>query len=165
MEFEDHGWTMAHAHFLQMGGFILSSKSADLEVLTPERFQKLLGRGRIQFPNISAEDIKALGKGDGLSKTIVLCQTLWFITQCISRAIQGLVITELELVTVAFCFVNGFMYFLWFDKPLDATYVVRLEWVGEYNQRASGFSFGITDSCLDPMLASPLSALRFRKSK
>lgn len=122
----DFGWTTTHGHFLQMGGFVLADQTRDLEVITDERFYDLLDKGIITFPNITKGQIQALSKGDGLSKTIVIGQTLWFVAQCVSRAIQGLRVTELELVTLAFALLNGFMYFLWWDKPLDAEYLIRI---------------------------------------
>lgn len=74
------------------------------------------------------EDIKDKGKGDGLSKALVVGQTLWFIAQCLSRWQQGLVVTELELVTLAFAALNGAIYFLWWDKPLDVGCAVPIIW-------------------------------------
>lgn len=112
---------------------MLSSGGKDIEALSPQQFHKMVNKREIQFPAISQDEIRALGKGDGLSKAIVLGQTLWFVAQCISRAVEGLVITEIELVTCAFCFLNGFMYFLWWDKPLDAIFVIRLPMVDRDN--------------------------------
>lgn len=109
-----------------MGGFVLADNTQDLEIITDERFYDLLDKGSINFPNVSKDQIQSLSKGDGLSKLIVVGQTSWFVAQCISRVIQGLRLTELELVTLAFAFLNGFMYFLWWDKPLDAEYLIRI---------------------------------------
>lgn len=74
------------------------------------------------------EDIKDKGKGDGLSKGLVVGQTLWFIAQCLSRWQQGLVVTELELVTLAFAALNGAIYFLWWHKPLDVQRAMPIIW-------------------------------------
>jgi len=102
-----------------MGGFILYEDGKPKEILSCEKTDDLLRDGWIDFSNVTADEIKDRSKGDALSKTLVLCQTLWFIVQCVARGLMGLVITELELVTVAFAFLNAFMYFLWWDKPLD----------------------------------------------
>lgn len=134
----------------------------EVEVLTPRRFDTMLREGGIELPNISAEDIKALGKGDGLSKTIVLGQTLWFTAQCISRAAQGLVITEIELVTVAFAFLNGFMYFLWWDKPLDATFIIRIEEVARFSLPHCSLQF--QHRPMTPCTEYRISQLAFRES-
>jgi len=46
--------------------------------------------------------------------------------QCIARGVQGLPITELELVTVAFATLNLVIYTLWWDKPLNVQRGVRV---------------------------------------
>ncbi|KAF8517755.1 hypothetical protein BU17DRAFT_76352 [Hysterangium stoloniferum] len=58
-------------------------------------------------------------KGDALSKRLVIVQTTWFLIQCISRKAQGLDTTQIELLTLAFATLNGILYFLWWDKPLN----------------------------------------------
>ena len=102
-----------------MGGFVLFLGSQRIGVLSPERLDELSKKRLIAFPTITEEEIKDRSKGDALSKTLVLGQTSWFIAQCISRKVQVLIITELELVTLAFAALNGFMYFFWWNKPLD----------------------------------------------
>jgi len=71
------------------------------------------------WPSISENDIKDKSKGDSFSKGFVVLQTTWFVTQCIARGVAGLMITELELATFAFAVLNGILYFLWWNKPLD----------------------------------------------
>ena len=88
-------------------------------VLTPGKLRNLLREGKIAFPSITEEEIKDRSKADGLAKGILVLQTTWFIAQCISRTAQGLVITEIELITLAIASINGLLYFLWWNKPLD----------------------------------------------
>ena len=121
-----YGWTITHSHFLLMGGFVLADGSRDVSVLTPKDFHNLLADQEIGFPLISEKEIQDRSKGDGLSKALAVVQTTWFIAQCISRKVQGLTITEIELVTVAFAFLNGIMYFLWWSKPVGVTTSVRI---------------------------------------
>ncbi|KIK08796.1 hypothetical protein K443DRAFT_84407, partial [Laccaria amethystina LaAM-08-1] len=111
------GWTKTHGFFIQMGGFRLLTTPP--RVLSPEEFEVLLETGQIDFPSITEEEIGDKSKGDMLAKSLVVFQTFWFIVQCIARGVQGLVITELELVTLAFAALNGVMYFFWWHKPLD----------------------------------------------
>ena len=66
-------------------------------------------------------EIQDKSKGDGLSKTFALIQTTWFILQCISRAIEKLPVTELEVATCAFAFLNFATYILWWNKPLNVS--------------------------------------------
>ena len=109
-----------------MGGFVLAEGTHDTCVLTPKDFRNLLADQEIGFPLISEKEIQDRSKSDGLSKALVVVQTTWFIAQCISRKVQGLTITEIELVTVAFAFLNGVMYFLWWSKPVGITTSVRI---------------------------------------
>ena len=103
-----------------MGGFrLLTTDVTPPRVLSPEEFEVLLETGQIDFPSITEEEIVDKSKGDMLAKSLVVFQTFWFIVQCIARGVQGLVITELELVTLAFAALNGVMYFFWWYKPLD----------------------------------------------
>ncbi|KAF8515238.1 hypothetical protein BU17DRAFT_51927 [Hysterangium stoloniferum] len=115
----DQKWTVAHGHFIQMGGFMLFDKQGAKGTLSPERFAELLGEGKIEFPAISEEEIQDRSKGDPLSKSLVIVQTSWFIIQCIARKAQGLDTTQMELLTLALATLNGVTYFLWWDKPLD----------------------------------------------
>ena len=88
-------------------------------VLTPDKLRDLLRMGKVVFPSITEEEIKDRSKADGLAKGIAVLQTTWFIAQCLSRAAQGLIITEIELITLAIAALNGLLYFLWWNKPLD----------------------------------------------
>ncbi|ESK86847.1 hypothetical protein Moror_3460 [Moniliophthora roreri MCA 2997] len=78
--------------------------------------------------SITEEEIQDRSHADVLSKTIAIVQTTWFILQCIARGAQGLAITELEIITLAFAFLNFITYFLWWNKPLRVRYPVRVTW-------------------------------------
>ncbi|KAF9556307.1 hypothetical protein CPC08DRAFT_711340 [Agrocybe pediades] len=120
-QYKSFGWTKTHGYFVQMGGFMLYKQSGEqVGVLSAARLEELLERGEAKLPNVTEKELWDRSKADGLSKTIVLGQTTWFIAQCIARKIQDFEITELELVTVAFAFLNAFMYVLWWNKPLNA---------------------------------------------
>ncbi|KIJ91111.1 hypothetical protein K443DRAFT_115528 [Laccaria amethystina LaAM-08-1] len=113
------GWTKTHGYFLQMGGFMLMDKAERKGVLTDDMFDDLLQEGKIEFPSITEAEIEDRSKADSLAKGIAVLQTTWFIAQCISRKAQGLITTEVELITLAFAALNGILYFLWWNKPLD----------------------------------------------
>lgn len=115
---------MAHGYFLIMGGFVLMKGEEDLGTLSYDLFDKLHEDGDIEFPSLTKEELEDRSKGDPLSKAMAILQSLWFIIQCIARGAQGLAITELEIVTLAFCSLTGAMYFFWWSKPLDVGYRV-----------------------------------------
>ena len=95
-------------------------------VLSPKRFSELLTAGKIEFPNVTKEEIKDRSKTDGFSKTIALGQTLWFVAQCIARRDQHFDLTPVELLTLSLAVLNGVMYFLWWNKPMDVRCPIRV---------------------------------------
>ena len=95
-------------------------------VLSPSRFSRLLRAGKIEFPTVTVEEIEDRSKADGLSKMIAFGQTLWFVAQCIARRSQHLDLTLVELLTLSLAVLNGLMYLLWWNKPLDVRRPVRV---------------------------------------
>jgi len=102
-----------------MGGFMLYDGDQQRGILSADKLQSLLDSNAIEFPKITKEEIMDRSKGDYLAKTIIVFQTSWFIVQCIARVARHLALTEIELVTMAFPFLNWVMYFFWWDKPVD----------------------------------------------
>lgn len=90
----------------------------------------------IQIKDISIEilkivapteaELKDKGKSDGLTKLIVLVQTLWFVIQCIARGLRDLPLTELEIVTLAYAMLNFFTFVFWWDKLRNVECPIRL---------------------------------------
>jgi hypothetical protein len=119
------GFTVVHGHFMQMGGFMLYLKGARFGII--EDYNELVSAiVDWKFVLPTAEEIRDRSKGDGLAKALVVGQTAWFVAQCLSRCLAGLAITEIELVTLAFAALNGIIYFLWWNKPLDVRYAVQV---------------------------------------
>ncbi|KJA24825.1 hypothetical protein HYPSUDRAFT_135700, partial [Hypholoma sublateritium FD-334 SS-4] len=56
--------------------------------------------------------------------------TMWLIARNIIRKEKGFIMTELELVSLAFAALNSFMYFFWWDKPLDFRTTVQVYHLG-----------------------------------
>ena len=95
-------------------------------VLTAEKFQELLRAKKIDLPTITEEEIKDRSKGDGLSATLTIVQTIWFIIQFSLRLKQGLVVTAIEWLTVTVAFLNVAIHFFWWRKPLDVRLPIPL---------------------------------------
>ncbi|KAH9954735.1 hypothetical protein BC827DRAFT_1143053, partial [Russula dissimulans] len=125
-EHKEKGWTTTHGFFAIMGGFREYDGNQPVRVLLPAQLQSYSLTGNGDFPKISKAEIEDKSKGDAISKAVVILQTGWFVTQCIVRIVQGLPITELELVTVAFATLNFVIYLLWWDKPLNVQRGVRV---------------------------------------
>ena len=105
---------------------MLSEGNTAKGVLSAKRFSELLTAGKIEFPTVTEEEIEDRSKADGFSKTIALGQTLWFVAQCIARRAQHLDLTPIELLTLSLAVLNGVMYFLWWNKPMDVRCPIRV---------------------------------------
>jgi hypothetical protein len=99
-----------------MGGFSVHEDDNEPHTITPSELGELLKNGEIK---ITEEEIRSKGKCDALLKTTLMIQTTWFILQCIARKVEGLPITELELVTLGFAALNFVTYAVWWNKPLN----------------------------------------------
>ena len=66
----------------------LPSDASGIWFVTDEGLRLLLsekGTGRNELPILTEEEIKAKSKADGLTKSLVCVQALWFIAQCLTR--------------------------------------------------------------------------------
>ncbi|KAF8649023.1 hypothetical protein AX16_006065 [Volvariella volvacea WC 439] len=138
-QYRGNGWTMTHGFFVIMGGMMREDGNGYKAVTIDQNGDVEVGGKRkkdgIIFPTIPEEEIMDKAKGDFLTKLVVVVQTSWFVIQCIARHAQGLVVTELELVTLAFATLNVITYILWWSKPLNAEYPIYFKKDGN---RASG---------------------------
>lgn len=149
-----------HGFYAAMGGLAIQtptdlpeseryspSEANELYFVTRGGIQLLLkesGTGREEVPNISEEEIRSKSRANGVAKSLVCIQTLWFITQCITRCklnrqnfqpavpivmltdtralAQHIPISLLELNTFGHAVCALMIYFLWWDKPFDVDY-------------------------------------------
>jgi len=109
-----------------MGGFILCHNGQPIQTLSIPLFRRLLQRGAIDFPSITISEIKERGSLHPTFAFLVILQAIWFITQCLSRLIKGLVITQLEVMTLVIVLMNGLILVFTYQKPLDARYPVQI---------------------------------------
>ncbi|KAF7328805.1 hypothetical protein MVEN_02509400 [Mycena venus] len=122
--------SMTHGFFFTMGGFVSQSGHhpiVERRQLHPDYLAAI--------QRIRVEDIEYKSKGDSLSKGFILLQGLWFTTQCLARIQQHLVLTELEVATLAFQSVNIFIWLLWWRKPLDAQQPIMLRLTNELTEQ------------------------------
>jgi len=78
------------------------------------------------LPTLTNDEIKDRSKAPGLTTILASLQLIWFLIQCIARRAQGLVLTELELVTAALAGLNYFTFVVWMNKPLDVKQPIRI---------------------------------------
>ncbi|KAF9566513.1 hypothetical protein CPC08DRAFT_814736 [Agrocybe pediades] len=114
-------WTRTHGFFLQMGGFLLREEGQKDRVLGWRTLMKYYKQGRLDLSGVTEDRINDHSKADGFAKGLALLQMLWFITQYIARfSDSDLILTEIELATAALALLSLVMYFLWWNKPLNA---------------------------------------------
>lgn len=119
---------LVHGFYALMGGFTMTSdrpegtflpRGLTRATVTPSGLRFLLQHEPQALPDITAEQIRDKSKADGLKKTLVCAQALWFCVQCISRLSESLPISLLELNTVGHALCALVIYLSWWDKPLD----------------------------------------------
>ena len=98
-----------------MGGFYCYVDGRPTKHLSFHEVNELVTKRSLVPP--TSKEIQDKSKSDALSKTIAVVQTLWFVVQCITRSIQGLAITELEIMTLAYTVITVAMYAVWWHKP------------------------------------------------
>lgn len=95
-------WTVRHAFFANMGGFVLVSPDFPNFPVNCKHIGYLATHGYIEFPEIEVEDIWDKSKAAGFAKALTCLQVLWLDDQVIGRAIQHLEITTLEITTMSY---------------------------------------------------------------
>ncbi|KIK54076.1 hypothetical protein GYMLUDRAFT_177907 [Collybiopsis luxurians FD-317 M1] len=118
------GWTRTHAFFAIMGGFALYEGKKAPSVLRD--FPSRLDITTSSYNAASEAEIKDRSHNDGFSKLIAIMQTGWFVVQLFARWVEGLPVTELEVMTLAFAAMNVLIYFFWWDKPQGVGCQIRI---------------------------------------
>lgn len=104
-------WTITHGFFVVMGGFHYYYDGKPLYPLDSSQVVALVKTGTLVPP--TEHELKDKSKGDALSKSFIIIQTLWFVIQCIARRIEHLPITKLEIMTLAYTVITIAMYGFW----------------------------------------------------
>ncbi|KAL8646763.1 MAG: hypothetical protein Q9226_006725 [Calogaya cf. arnoldii] len=131
-------WKLVHGFYALMGGFTMAvgpeedpsfPYPKELQSFLPDHVSRVtLTSDGLRFlmywhpkevPSITAEQIWDKSKADGLKKTLVCVQAIWFCIQCITRLAQSLPVSLLELNTFGHALCTLAIYIFWWDKPLD----------------------------------------------
>ncbi|KAI0059879.1 hypothetical protein BV25DRAFT_1828593 [Artomyces pyxidatus] len=98
-----------------MGGYHYYKDGEPQHPLSRWDVIKLVKSGGLVPP--TDEELRNWSQNDALSKTLAVVQTLWFVVQAIARGLEGLPITQLEILTLAYTTITVAMYIAWWDKP------------------------------------------------
>ena len=114
---QDDRWTLKHAFFADMGGFILRTSDDVSFFLDTKQILWLLEHNVIstaQFETSFLLDSKVIddrNKSDLPVRVIAVGQALWFCVNVVARGIQGLAVTTLEVNTVGIVIDSIFVYY------------------------------------------------------
>ncbi|KAI0062744.1 hypothetical protein BV25DRAFT_1769394, partial [Artomyces pyxidatus] len=117
-------WTTVHGFFVIMGGFHYYEGGNPKQPLSPTDVLELVKSGDLVPP--TEDEIAMWSQADVLSKAISVVQTFWFVVQCIARRVEGLPISQLELMTIAYTTITIAMYLAWWQKPLNVSGSIRV---------------------------------------
>lgn len=125
-------WTLTHAFFANMGGFVLkvTSESPENEQLfyptAGELHRARKTRIILRLPDIRVEEIEDKSKGDSFVKGAAVVQVVWLLIQIITRASRHLPISQLEIMVVAFSVCSFVTYMLCWLKPQNVLVPIEI---------------------------------------
>jgi hypothetical protein len=151
-EFDKPEWTMRHAFFADMGGFVLQPRESAPFSINAKQLHWLVTNGYMPIPAIQDSDISDKSKADGFAKIVTIFQVSWFLLQILGRAVQKLAITTLELSAIAIVVCTLATFFCWLKKPLDVAVPIIIN----ISASSSEILLRAGDSAAKPYLQTPL---------
>jgi hypothetical protein len=112
-------WSMTHAFYADMGGFILDVSDSTPFPIDAKQLHYLVMEDWVDFPKITREEIADKNKVNGLLRILTLCQIIWFMINMAGRRAQNLAVTCGELTTAAFIVCSIGSTLCWLRKPCD----------------------------------------------
>ena len=112
-------WTMRHAFFADMGGFLLDCPDCRPFPIDAQQLLYVVENYHLEYPDVEKRTIEDRDKADGFARAITLTQIVWFLVQSLGRTVQHLDLSTIELSTLAFIFCTLNTFFFWRHKPLD----------------------------------------------
>lgn len=147
-------WSMTHAFFADMGGFVLDAPDYPRFPINAHQVHYLVKNGFLDFPTIKRETLQDKNKADAFVRILTSVQIFWYALQCIGRAVQHLAVSMLELDVVAIVLCTFPTFYFWFHKPLDVDTTETLHLVGSL--RLSDVLALAGDAAKQPFKSTPL---------
>ena len=137
--FTNADWTLTHAFFFNMGGFCLKTPSGSrLQLDDAEQLSRVPSPEWLsELEKVQEEHIDDHAKSNYLTKFITCGQTLWLVTQVVSRICQHQAVTLLEVSTVAYAACALTAYVAWWKKPQNPTVPLMISCSDEALPQAS----------------------------
>jgi hypothetical protein len=116
-------WSMTHAFFAVMEGFILHAPDFVPFPVNVKQVHYLVTQGHIPYSAVCIDImlIQDKNKNDGLGRSLAALQALWFFLNFSGRFIQELAITILELKTVQFILASFVTFFFLVSETHECT--------------------------------------------
>ena len=130
---QDNKWTLKHAFFADMGGFVLRTSDDVRFFLDTKHVLWLLEHHVISTAEfetwfiLESKTIDDRNKSDIFMRLIAVAQAIWFCVNIIARGVQGLAVTTLEVTTVGIVIDSILVYYFWKDKPAGIESVEVIE--------------------------------------
>jgi hypothetical protein len=110
-----------------MGGFVVQTHRNTRKCFLPKDLLRLIQEKKVKMPVIEDSEIDDRSKANWLTKAIALLQVTWFLLQLLTRAIEHLPTTTLELYTLGIVTCAIFTYAGNWEKPFDVQRPVVLQ--------------------------------------
>jgi squalene monooxygenase len=151
-ELGEENWSVVHAFYANAGGFILHTPDCPAFPINAKSIYYLRSTGWIKSPMITRGNIWDRSKADLFAKGAAFVQTAWLLLQCVTRAVQQLAITPLELFTIAFIVPTMATAFFWANKPQNVSEptVIATDWLIADVLKAAG------DLAKEPYVDTPM---------
>ena len=123
------GWTLTHGFFLDMGGFCLETPAGSRMQLNEIQLSSAIAASPewlSKLENVEEDQINDHARTNPLTKFIACGQTLWLVTQVISRIRQGHAVTLLEVSTTAYAACALTAYVAWWKKLQSPTLPITI---------------------------------------
>jgi hypothetical protein len=120
-------WTITHAFFADMGGFVLRSPDFVTFPLDAKQLHYLVVKGHVKFPEAGKREIDDKNKINLIARLVALGQVSWFTINSLARLIQRKGLTIGELTTLSFIFCTMATSYYWRHKPSDVECAIELK--------------------------------------
>lgn len=112
-------WSVIHAFYADMGGFVLHLPDFDPIPITAKQIYVLVRSGALAVPSICRREITDKSKGNWFVKGLAMWQTSYLLVTIAIRLGRGLAVTPLEIMTATIGFCAFVTIIMWWQKPLD----------------------------------------------
>lgn len=137
-QLKNNDLTMQHGFYVNMGGLqvLLERQGADSQVAKVHHDIVELGNGMLftirledlilllkadvlPLHDIQIHDLEERSKSDKFARVVTSIQALYFVVNSVGRVGSRLLISPLEVSSLAFICCAAFVEFFWWNKPLD----------------------------------------------